>query len=53
MKKIRMLPIFLLALVLLVGYQAPARAAASIVVAQDDAPRMMNPQGDDTDSGLQ
>lgn len=30
----------------------PARAASSIVVAVDAAPRMMNPHGDDSDAGL-
>ena len=53
MKKIRLLPIFVLALVILAGYNAPALAAESIVVAQDDSPQMMNPQGDDSDAGLQ
>jgi len=30
-----------------------AAAQTSIVVAQDDSPRMMNPHGDDSDAGLQ
>jgi len=53
MKKVKLLPIFVLALAILAGYNAPALAADSIVVAQDDSPRMMNPQGDDSDAGLQ
>jgi len=53
MKKIRFLPIIVLALVILAGYHAPVMAADAIVVAQDDSPRMMNPHGDDSDAGLQ
>lgn len=53
MKKIRLLPIFVLALVILAGYNAPALAADSIVVAQDQSPQMMNPQGSDVDADLQ
>jgi peptide/nickel transport system substrate-binding protein len=37
----------------LMGLAGQAVAASSIVVAQDVAPRMMNPQGDDSDAGLQ
>jgi peptide/nickel transport system substrate-binding protein len=32
---------------------ALAAAPTSLIVAQDDSPRMMNPQGDDSDAGLQ
>lgn len=53
MKKFKLLPFIVLALVILAGYNAPGLAADSIVVAQDDSPAMMNPHGDDSDANLQ
>ena len=41
------------ALIILLAAVGQASAATSIVVAQDEAPRMMNPHGDDSDAGLQ
>jgi peptide/nickel transport system substrate-binding protein len=38
---------------MLCGGPGQVMAASSIVVAQDDPPRMMNPHGDDSDAGLQ
>jgi peptide/nickel transport system substrate-binding protein len=38
---------------MLFGVSGKVMAASSIVVAQDDPPRMMNPHGDDSDAGLQ
>jgi len=53
MKKNRLgLMLVICATVLLAG-ALPAPAETSLVAAQDDPPRMMNPQGDDSDAGLQ
>lgn len=52
MKKPLFLLLFGLLTVALVGY-AMAAAPATLIVAQDDSPRMMNPHGDDSDAGLQ
>ena len=51
-KKRKGLLLALCATVLLAGV-CPAMAQTSLVAAQDDPPRMMNPQGDDSDAGLQ
>ena len=40
-------------IILLAAAVGQAAAESSIVVAQDEAPRMMNPHGDDSDAGLQ
>jgi peptide/nickel transport system substrate-binding protein len=49
MKKL-LLVMLTLAFMLVAGQ---VMAETSIVVGQDDSPRMMNPQGDDSDAGLQ
>jgi len=40
-------------MIILLGAFGQAAAESAIVVAQDEAPRMMNPHGDDSDAGLQ
>jgi peptide/nickel transport system substrate-binding protein len=40
-------------IIILMAAVGPALAETALVVAQDEAPRMMNPQGDDSDAGLQ
>jgi peptide/nickel transport system substrate-binding protein len=40
-------------MIMLLAMLGQAAAETAIVVAQDEAPRMMNPQGDDSDAGLQ
>jgi len=52
MKKLLFLLLFGLLTVALVGYTMAA-APATIIVAQDDSPAMMNPYGDDSDANLQ
>lgn len=53
MKKTRILLFAIVALTMVFGVSGQVMAASSIVVAQDDPPRMMNPHGDDSDAGLQ
>jgi peptide/nickel transport system substrate-binding protein len=53
MKKNRFGLMLLLCTVVLLAGVCPALAETSLVAAQDDPPRMMNPQGDDSDAGLQ
>jgi peptide/nickel transport system substrate-binding protein len=52
MKKPLLLLLFGLLTAALVSY-ALAAAPTTLIVAQDDSPRMMNPHGDDSDAGLQ
>jgi peptide/nickel transport system substrate-binding protein len=53
MKKPLFLLLFgLLSAALLIGF-AMAAGPTTLIVAQDDSPRMMNPHGDDSDAGLQ
>ncbi|MCJ7686688.1 MAG: ABC transporter substrate-binding protein, partial [Desulfobacteraceae bacterium] len=53
MKKTIILLFAIGALTMVFGVSGQVMAASSIVVAQDDPPRMMNPYGDDSDAGLQ
>jgi peptide/nickel transport system substrate-binding protein len=53
MRKVCILPFCAVLMLILFGLSSQALAASSIVVGQDDSPRMMNPQGDDSDAGLQ
>jgi len=53
MKKTIILICSIVAITMLFGVSGKVMAASSIVVAQDDPPRMMNPHGDDSDAGLQ
>ena len=46
--------LFVISLILATtAFFSQAIAETSIIVAQDDSPRMMNPHGDDSDAGLQ
>lgn len=53
MKKTIILLFAIGAITMVFGVSGQVMAASSIVVAQDDPPRMMNPHGDDSDAGLQ
>ncbi|MGB8424938.1 MAG: ABC transporter substrate-binding protein, partial [Desulfobacterales bacterium] len=53
MKNNRFGSMLMLCAAVLLATALPARAETSLVAAQDDPPRMMNPQGDDSDAGLQ
>jgi peptide/nickel transport system substrate-binding protein len=53
MKKTIILLFAIVAITMVFGVSGQVMAASSIVVAQDDPPRMMNPHGDDSDAGLQ
>ncbi|UCF93694.1 MAG: hypothetical protein JSW39_05915 [Desulfobacterales bacterium] len=53
MKKILIFLSTLTLVFTLLAWTGQALAETSIVVAQDDPPRMMNPHGDDSDAGLQ
>ncbi|UCG07194.1 MAG: ABC transporter substrate-binding protein [Desulfobacterales bacterium] len=53
MRKIYFLAFIVFLAATLFGLTTPALAASTMVVAQDESPRMMNPHGDDSDAGLQ